>query len=631
MLQNIREKFMGGIAIAILALIGVTFVFVGGANFAFIGTNYAAKVDDAEIPLGQFEQAYRDQLQQNPTFAQLPDDLRLQLRRNILEQLIRQRVIDNYIAQAGYQVSDGVITEMIQRTPDFQVNGKFDIETYRNLLAMNGYEPAQFEAAQRQTLRRNQLERAIRGSALLSPAAYRRYLNLAGEQRLVRMATLDPDSVAENIEVSDEMVSAFYDDNPTLYQLPEAVDVQYVEVRRSDVAAGVSVSDDELAEYYEFNKDRYLQDEQRQARHILILFGDDEDAAEQEARALLARVRAGEPFEDLARQYSDDTLTAEQGGDLGVLTESQLAGDLGSAIFSMEKGAIEGPIKSEFGFHIVRLDRILEQGPLPFDQVRSELTAELQDQKAESLFRDLERRLSDALFDATGIEALAAAINGEVKTANGFTREGGEPLGNDPAIINAVFDEVLLASGGLSEVIEIDGGRSAVFSITDYRPATRRPLDEVRDEVVETVRAQEAEKIMAAKADEMIAALRGDADFAAAAEAVGATPREPVIMMRDAPDADQFVQVAVFTAAKPSQEKPTVGSTRNGVGGYTVFSVEAVLAGRPEALPVEQRDAGKLQLTDRAGFGEFAAFVEALRNEAEVVINKEAVAAQGLL
>ncbi len=621
---------MGGIAIAILALIGVTFVFVGGANFAFIGSNYAAKVDDAEIPLGQFEQAYRDQLQQNPTFAQLPDDLRLQLRRNILEQLIQQRVVDNYLASAGYQVNDALITQIVQMTPDFQVDGKFDLETYRNVLAMNGYEPSQFEAAQRQTLRRAQLERAIRGSALLSPAAYRKYLNLAGEQRIVRMATLERDAVAADVEVTDEMVAAYYDDNPTLYQLPEAADVRYVEVRRSDVAAGVSISEDELAEHYEFNQDRYQRDEQRQARHILILFGDDENAAEKEATALLARVRAGEPFEDLARQYSDDTLTAEQGGDLGALTESQLAGDLGSAIFTMDEGAIEGPVRSEFGFHVVRLDRVLEQGPLPFDQVRAELTAELQDQKAESLFRDLERRLSDALFDASDIDGLAAAINGEVKTAEGFTRDGGEPLGTDPAIINAVFDEVLLA-GGLSEVIEIDGGRSAVLSISDYRPAARRPLEEVRDEVVASVRAQEAEKIMAARADEMIAALERDVDFAVAAEAIGATPGEPVVMTRNAPDADQFVQVAVFTAAKPAQDKPTVGSTRNGVGGYTVYSVEAVLPGRPEALPVEQRDAGKLQLTDQAGFGEFVAFVQALREDAEIVINQDAIAAEDLL
>jgi len=631
MLQNIREKFTGWIAISILALIGVTFIFVGGANFAFIGSNYVAKVDDVEIGLGQFEAAYRDELQRNPEYAQLPESVRTQLRQNILEQLIQQRVIDNYLAEAGYQISDKQIAAMIQQAPDFQVDGKFDMETYRTLLAQNGYEPADFERAQRVSLRRDQLQRAIRGSAVLSPSAFRRYLNLAAEQRIVRLATLDPESAAAEMSITDEMVAAYYDDNPTLYQLPESADVEYVEVQRSDVAQTVNVGEEELLEYYEFNQDRYLQDEQRQASHILILFNDDEDAAEAKAADLVARVNAGESFEDLAKEFSEDGGTAEQGGDLGTLTRSQLPGDLGAAIFAMPEGAIEGPVKSDFGFHVVRLDRILERGPLPLDQVRSELTIELQEQKAESLFRDLERKLSDALFDATDIRALAAAVGIDVKTVTGFTRLGGEPLGDDPAIIEAIFDEAVVSGEQLSEIIEIDASRAAVFAVTNHTPATRQPLEDVRDEVATMLKTQRAEELIAARADEMLAALAGGTDFAEAAAAIGATAGEPVLMSRNAPDADQFINVAVFTAAKPSQDKPTTGSTRNGVGGYTVYSVESVIPGRPEALPVEQRDQGKLQLTDQAGIGDFVAFVQVLRENAEIIINEDALAAPDLL
>ena len=631
MLQNIREKFTGWIAISILALIGVTFIFVGGANFAFIGSNYVAKVDDVEIGLGQFEAAYRDELQQNPEYVQLPESVRMQLRQNILEQLIQQRVIDNYLAEAGYQISDKQIAAMIQQAPDFQVDGKFDMETYRTLLAQNGYEPADFERAQRISLRRDQLQRAIRGSAVLSPSAFRRYLNLAAEQRIVRLATLDPESAAAEMSITDEMVAAYYDDNPTLYQLPESADVEYVEVQRSDVAQTVNVGEEELLEYYEFNQDRYLQDEQRQASHILILFNDDEDAAEAKAADLVARIGAGESFEDLAKEFSEDDGTVEQGGDLGTLTRSQLPGDLGAAIFSMPEGAVEGPVKSDFGFHVVRLDRILERGPLPLDQVRSELTIELQDQKAESLFRDLERKLSDALFDATDIRVLAAAVGVDVKTVTGFTRLGGEPLGDDPAIIEAIFDEAVVSGEQLSEIIEIDASRAAVFAVTNHKPATRQPLEDVRDEVATMLKTQRAEELIAARADEMLAALAGGTDFAEAAAAIGATAGEPVLMSRNAPDADQFINVAVFTAVKPSQDKPTTGSTRNGVGGYAVYSVESVIPGRPEALPVEQRDQGKLQLTDQAGIGDFVAFVQVLRENAEIIINEDALAAPDLL
>jgi peptidyl-prolyl cis-trans isomerase D len=631
MLQNIREKFTGWIAAAILGLIAITFVFVGGANFAFIGNNYAAKVDGSEIGLGQFEQAYRDQLQQNPQFAQLPENLRENLRRNVLEQLIQQRVIDNYLAEAGYRISDEQLMAMIQRAPDFQVDGKFDMETYRRVLAENGYDPASFERAQRVTLVRNQLQRAIRGSAILAPSSYRRYLNLAGEQRLVALATLTADAVADDISITEEMISSYYENNPTLYQVPESADVRYIEITRSDVAQSVDVSEQELREYYEFNQDRYLQDEQRRASHILITFGDDEAAAEERAQALLARIRAGEPFEDIARANSEDTATAPQGGDLGALTRSQMPGDLGSAIFSMEEGEVEGPVETEFGFHIVRVDEIIAQGPLPFEQVRAELTSELQAQEADSLFLEREREMSDALFDADSIDAVADAIGAEVRTAEGFTRDGGEPLGDAPEIIDAVFDELVLSGEHLSDIVEVDANRSLVFHVVGHHPATRQPLEAVRDEIAAALRAQEAEALMAEKADEMIAAVEGGADFAEAAEAIGAEASDPVAMRRTSQDADQLVAVAVFTAAKPSEDEPTLGSTRNGDGGYTVFSVEAVLPGRPEALPVEQRDAGKAQLTDQSGVGDFIAFVQALREDAEVIINEDAVAATDLL
>jgi peptidyl-prolyl cis-trans isomerase D len=631
MLQNIREKFTGWVAITILAVIGVTFVFVGGANFIFVGNNYAAKVDDVDIGISQFEAAYQDQVRQNPQLAQLGPEVRGQVRSRILEQLIQQRVIDNYIDEAGYRISDTQLTALIQGTPDFQVDGKFDMDTYLDLLAANGYEPATFERAQRVTLRRSQLQFGIRASAIMSPAAFRRYLNLAGEQRIVRLATIEPETVADEVAVTDEMIATFYDDNQMMFQLPESVDIEFIEIQRSEVAQAVNVSEEEILEYYELNKDRYEQDEQRQSRHILIVPDDDDEAAEAQANELLARINGGESFEDLAREFSDDTFTAERGGDLGALTRSQLPEGLDSVVFSMSEGEVQGPIKTDFGFHIVRLDTIIEPGPLPLDQVRGELVTELQEQQAESLYLELERKLSDALFDATDLRSLSAAVGIEIQSASGFTRQGGEPFDSEPQVIDAVFDELVLSGQQMSEIIEVDANRAAVFAVTNHYPATRQPLDDVRDQVRASLEAEKAEDVMAAKADEMIAALADGAEFAAAAEAIGATAEEPTLMPRSAPDADQFISVAVFTAPKPAQDAPTTGSTRNGVGGYTVFSIEAVVPGAPEAMPVEQRDAGKAQLTDQSGIGDFVAFVQALREDAEIIINEDVLAAQDLL
>jgi peptidyl-prolyl cis-trans isomerase D len=631
MLQNLREKFTGWIAIAILAVIGVTFVFVGGANFVFIGNNYAAKVDDIDIGIGQFETAYRDQIQQNPQLAQASPEIRSQVRTGILEQLIQQRVIDNYINEAGYQVSDAQLTAMIQRTPEFQVDGRFDMNTYLDLLAANGYEPTDFERAQRVTLRRSQLQYGIRGSAIMSPAAFRRYLNLAGEQRIVRLATIDPEMVAAEVAVSDEEIAGFYNDNLTMFQLPESADIEYVEIQRSQVAQSVSVSEEDLREYFELNSDRYEQDEQRQSRHILILAEDDEAAAEAQANELLARINAGESFEELAREYSADSFTAERGGDLGAMTRSQMVDGLDSAVFAMAEGDVQGPIRTEFGFHIVRLDSIVEPGPLPFEQVRGELLAELQDQQAERLFLELERRLSDALFDATDLGSLAATVGVEIQSVAGFTRQSDEPFSGELKVVDAIFDEMVLSGEQMSEIIEIDADRSAVFAVTNHYPASRQPLEDVRDEVRASLEAQRAEGMMAAKADQMLGALAEGAEFSTAAEAIGATAGEPSLLSRAQQDADQSVSVAVFTALKPGQDVPTTGSTRNSQGGYTVYSLEAVIPGAPETLPVEQRDAGKAQLTDQSGIGDFIAFVQALREDAEVIINEDVLAGQDLL
>jgi peptidyl-prolyl cis-trans isomerase D len=633
MLQQIREKFTGWIALLILGLIAVTFVFVGGANFAVLGNNYAAKVKGSEIGVAQFEAAYRRQLDQNPSWAQLPAEFKTQIRSRILDLLVRERLVDLYLADRGYQISDELLMRSIQGVPDFQVDGRFDMATYRNVLLQNGYDPARFEAAQRSMMREDQLQRAIAATAIVTPAEYRRYLNLVAEQRLVSLARFDVDTAAADVEVTDETISAYYDDNPTLFQTPEAADLQFIEVRRDAVAANIEVTEGELAEYYLENQDRYLQDEQRQARHILILSEDDADAAEATARDLRARIDAGESFEELAREFSMDGGTAGQGGDLGVLTRTQLPGELGGAIFSMQEGEVDGPIETDFGFHVVRLDRVLEQGPLPLDQVRGELLSELREREAERAYRELERSLSDAVFDNSDMQAIAAATGLELRTATGFTRQGGEPFGSNQAAIDAVFEDSVYVDGMISDVVELDADRSAIFKVVARQEASRRPLGDVREEIVTALRQQEARSIVLEKASRLMQALAAGEDFGPAAEAAGATVAGPQLLSRQDPEVDQTVLFQLFMARKPDGDDPTIGQVANSDGGYTVFAVEAVVPGRPESIPVAERDAGKLQLTQQSGGAAYSAFVEALYEEAadDIEINQDLLVASDLL
>jgi peptidyl-prolyl cis-trans isomerase D len=630
MLQHIREKFTGTFALVILALIGIPFVFFG-INYNFVGSNFVAKVDGEEISAGYFEQQYRSELAQRPELANLDAAQRQQLRRSLLERLIRDQLVRNYLGENGYRIGDKQLTDLIQQEQEFQVDGKFDRAAYVDFLAVRGREPREFEESQRQFMREFQLRSAIMASAVVTPSEYRRFLNLAAEQRLVSLATLTEDVVADDIEITDDQLQAYYDANPTLFQLPESADVEYIRISREDVAEGVEVSEERVAQYYEDEKYRYLQDEQRRARHILIQFGDDDEAARARAEELLARIQSGESFEELAREFSMDGGTAERGGDFGALTESQLPEALGAAVFAMEEGALEGPVRSDFGFHIIRLDEILARGPLPLDQVRGELLAELRDREAESLYLELERRLSDALFDMTDMQAIADAIGAEVRTIEGFTRDGAEPFGANQAAINAVFDGAVLAGGQISEVIELDAVSAAIFSVTRYNEPTRQPLADVRDEIEAMVRSQQAETLLVERAERILEAVDGGEDFGAAAEAAGAAVSEPKLISRQDAETDQLVVFEVFAAPKPAEDSSVTGRVRGLDGAYTVYSLEAVLPGRPESIPLEQRDAGKAELAQESGVGDYLAFLQSLYNEAEVVINQDALEEQELL
>jgi peptidyl-prolyl cis-trans isomerase D len=633
MLQNIRDNLTGKTALIVLAVIALSFVFVGGASFTTLGSNYAAKVDGVDIGIAQFESVYREQLQANPQLATLPPESRKLYRTNILEQLIQQRVVDNYINEAGFEVSDEQLTKVVHRIPDFQVDGRFDRDTYESVLALNASTPARFEIMQKLTMRRMQLQRAILGTSIVSPSNYRRYLNLAFEGRLVTAATIGAEAVADEIIISDEMISAFYDENPVMFNLPETADVEYVEIRRNEVAANVSVSEEDLQEYYEVNRSRYQQDEQRQARHILILFDDDEVGSEAVANEVLTRIRSGDSFVELARQYSMDSGNADNGGYMGALTRDQMPDALGGVVFSMRQGDIQGPVKGDFGFHIVQLDEILESGPLPFAQVRPSLLTELQEEQAEGLFLKMQRKLSAALFEATEISdigELAAAVGGKVQMVARFSRDSVEPFDAIPAAVEAIFDAEVLSGSQISNVTELDANRTAVFTVTQHNEATREPMQAVREQILAALSNSQSEKLMSTRAQQMLDAINGGEEFATAAAAIGAERSDPVLMTRNAEGMDQNLAVAIFTSVKPTKDAPILGSTRNHLGGYTVFSLDAVVPGSPQGIPQADRDAGKIQLLEQYGVGDFVAMVHALRANAEVIINEDALAAQDL-
>lgn len=626
MLQHIREKFTGVFAIVLLGMLGISFVFFGIGNFNFLNAGNAATVEGVEISIFQLENAYQNELLAREDYTSLSPTMLQAIRASTLERLIRDTALEVHVVDEGYRVGDEQIAKAIQSEPQFQVDGVFNKDLYYGWLDQRVVDARMFEEQQRSAFRRSQLQRGIAATSFVTPSEYRRHLNLIAEQRVASIATFDIAALADTIVVRDEDVQAYYEARPDDFRAPESVDFEFLEVRRDQLASEIQVAENVLQQYYEDNSSRFLQDEQRQARHILTLFGDDEAAAEEQAAALTARVQAGEPFEDLARQYSADGGSAQMGGDLGTLMHSQMPGALGDAIFSMDADEVLGPVRSEFGFHIVRLDAIIPGGPLPLEQVRGELLQELREQGVDDRFRNLERQLADAVFDADDLQSIAASTGLEVQSVTEFTRNGGQPFDANQAVIDAVFDPLVLTDRQISDLVEIDADRSIMVKVTDYHEEARRPVEEVKDDIVFALQSDRAINIIDDRSRRLREALEQGENFEELAFQLEAAYQPDVSVSRFQEGMDPAVMDAIFRTKKPTTGNARLGGTITTVGDYVVFMVKQVIPGAPEMIPLAERDQRKLSLQSAAGAQDLNAYINELVRNADIDRSDSALA-----
>ena len=629
MLQNIRERVTGKFALGILVLIGSSFLFFGVSS-DYISFGYAAKVNGKEIPTPVFENAYRDQLLRfEEQGIDIPDEVMQLVKEGVLDVLIRDTVVDIYLEENGYRVSDTIVTDFIQRQADFRSEGKFSKDIYYAWLNQRVLDPSQFEETQRKGIQKSQLQRGIGASSFVTPSEYRRYLNLYLEQRQVDIIEIDITKIAESISIDNDEIQNFYNDNIEKFITPESVDFKYIEIDRNNLSSNVEVTEEELQQHYENSSFRFLQEEKRQAQHILIPFGDDEISSNNLAMELTKRALSGESFDDLAKQYSQDGGTASRGGDLGMLLKSQLPGGLSETVFSIEEGEVEGPLKTDFGFHVIKLISIEMGGSLPMDSVRSELEAEIKLQKSANVFTDLERSVSDALFDSRDIDSLAESLELEINNAFGFTLQGGEPFGSNQALIDAMFDNRIINEREISEIVELDANRSLVFQIFKHTQSSPQEIDEVSDVISDTIKTEKAREQAYKLIPELMEKLANeDADVSVTVQSYITTSN--LVTDRQNTDVDPMINSAIFQVKRPIDEQLSVGTTTAQNGNVVLFNVTEIIPGRPELIPLAERDAGKLQLSSRSGVSDYAAFVSELEKAVDIVRSQDVLERQNL-
>ncbi len=626
MLQSIRDKASGWVASIALGAIAVVFVF-WGVDFQSSAQGFAAKVDGTKISADTVRSAWQrrqSQLQQMMR-GEVPPDMVKAQQQAILDEQIRTTLLTQRADELGYRVGDEELANRIREFSELQVDGKFSRDRYAMLLRQQGRTEPQFEADLRSNMAIVQLQSGVVQSAFVAPYELERRFALEKQEREIDYALIATNDFSASINVTDEQIQSWYDSHKDDYLLPETVDLQYVELTRAKSEGSVTVTEAELKDYYEQVKEKFESPERRHARHVLITASEglDDAAASKKAGEIAAQAKSGADFAELAKQNSKDPGSAQQGGDLGWAQRGMFVGPFEDALFSMQPGDITGPVKTQFGYHIIKLEGV-EKGQIrPFEDVRPELEAEYRKDRSQSIFYDESQKLADLGFSAlTELDSVAKQLGLEVKTIPGFGREGGGDLGSDPGVIEAAFSEEVLEQGRNSPLVAIGEDRAIVLRVANHKPAEPRPLAEVRAQIDAQLRVQGARDAANARAADAVAKLQQGASWTAVASESSLKPVGRRFVTRQDTIAPAAVVRAAFAAASTaSAEKPFFGTATTDDGNVAVFSLSGVRPGNPASESANDRSARQRRAEQQSGGAEFAAYVAEAERRAKIVRN----------
>ncbi|MFK7995424.1 MAG: SurA N-terminal domain-containing protein [Granulosicoccus sp.] len=641
MLLDLREKVRNSkpLKYGLITLISIPFVLVGIGSYFSGGTAAPiAEVNGQPINQQQWDRAYQQQRQQLARMfgGQLPEAFANEtvLREQALQQLITQQVLESEVVKQKFAVGDDTLGRAIRNLPNFQVEGRFDPEAYQQQLRSSGMSVPMFEQSYRDDTALNQFRTGISDTAFTLPQEADRLAALGRQTRTIEAVKFDFAKAKEGVEVTDEEVDAYFDTNKENYQFPQRVKIQYIELDSAVVASEIEISDEQAQVYYDENRARYIRAEQREASHILLEPG---DTSEQEQIASLeeikARVEAGESFADIAKESSDDVGSADAGGSLGVIVPDAMPGEFESALFALEsEGSVSEPVVTDFGVHLIRLDGITPESGKPFDEVKDEIIETMQQDEADREFFDLRDLLVELTFDNPGsLDPAADATGLEVLTSDWLDNETDSgPVLSNPAVLSAALSADVLDDENNSEIIDIGDRHIVVLRVLEHEDPRPKALDDVREELVDTLKGEKATEALSVLVDEVIEKLAsGDTALTAAGGEELAEVFEQEVLERQSTVFDRNVMGRIFSLPHPDGEVITDNATlANGDElALRLDSIETPEAGdeeEPATMVAGVLDAGA---NPRLGNTEFEALLQSLRSAADVdVLDSSATA-----
>jgi len=655
MLTAIRDRASGWIAWFIVGLLCIPFAFWGISEY-FQGEAIVdiADINGVEIDYYEYQNILAERRRQMSAADRDADPewfASRAFKQQVVDELVRERLLADDARDHGYRISDGTLAQYLREAPDFQRDNQFDRELYLSALAYAGQSVAQFEELQRRRISAFQMEQGLHDSGFALDSEVRRLAALELQERKAQYIVVKPESFTDDITVTDEEISEEYKANPARYTDPARMRVEYVRLSVDDIKTGVAPGDEDIQEYYEQNERRYLIPEQREASHILIEVaddaetggdgdgdetdGDDADAAAlKKAEDLLARIRDGEDFAELAKEHSADPGSAQNGGDLGVIERGVMVPPFEEAVFAMtEEGELRGPVKTRFGYHIIRLSRLAPEQRQELDEVREEIAETLALQLADELFAGQADILRNVVYEQPDSLAPAAEELGlEVAESEWFDESDGEGIAENAKVREAAFGDEVLQQELNSEAIELDLNTLVALRKLDHAPRQLRDEESAREEIRERLTHNRARQLARERGIKALETLRaaggeGEAEGEGEADAWTALAEELEQPITDLParrdggtsEEQREILYEVFSAPRPADGAKIYGGLTLADGGYAIFALSEVTDADPDSEEGEQaQNRIRFALRRRHGEEYYLNLLEGLRQRAEV-------------
>ena len=623
MLEAIRQRFTGWIAILVISLIALTLVIsFGNMDQTPLEDDVVITVNDTEITLFEYREEYSNKLAElQQVFGdEVPEILDQTIKESATEDLILRALLLDYMSKNGYRVSPEYVVELITNNPGLQVGGIFDRQNYEAILASQGVSVEQFESDLRLQLQINQLRRGFIDTSFITPNEFRQFIELQMQKRIGQLLTINSEDFIGEVVIDADQIQLYFDNNQDLFQTDEEVDVEYLSLSLDDVAATIEYSEDDLRDYYEDNLARFITNEERKSRHILIAI--DEDTNEEDALETILNVQerlASESFDEIAKEFSDDPGSAELGGDLGWAEPGLFVPEFDKVLFSLEVNELSDPVKTDFGYHLIRLDELKEGQQQEYQDIQPELDSEYSKLLAEDKLFGLADQLADLSLQAFNeLNSVADSLGLSLSRIDGVSRNGATFFNQDPEIISILFSQNSIETSENTPLFELDDS-IFVARVIGHRIPTTRDFSDVESGIKDYLASQEAISLANNYAELIKPQFSDNASFEGNAGELNIEASEFDVSRGDTELSRGLVEM-IFNSSSQDMAEGTIQTYTEGEKVFLI-RVNNYEDGRLELFNDEERNSAKLELSEQIGSRELNAFAEHLRKNAEVSVD----------